>query len=480
MRFLVRRLFLSVFTVLVLAACNDESITAVADTTVPPALVTAATVTEAGSPIFRTLSVDLDGPGGVVVDYWTENASRLRITSEADTSTHELFIPRLRAASLYNFEVTPISSSGNTGSVFQGSFETDSLPPELAALQFEIIGNATFPLLMLEILHPKTLAHPIIIDTDGYVVWYRPLAEHQGGFGRLANGDFVFSDLEGLKVVTPMNEVVATLTEADAAMRSGQDAFSIHHDVIVTPANTALFLVRAGTVTLRDTVWVGEEIWEWDPTRDDLTKRWAASNFLSPETDRGLRSKPSDWLHANSLSVGQRGNILVSFFFLHEVLSIAEDYQSIEWRLGGPASTFAVADNAMEAGQHTAAEVSSNRVLLFDNGRDRPSGELFSRALEIELDQVAGTAQIVWEFRPQPSIYTPIISSARRLENGNTVVGFGLATGERLSSGPLAVFEVTPQNRILWRLVVSAGATWIYRSTPITEIDGEVQVSAGG
>ena len=117
-----------------------------------------------------------------------------------------------------------------------------------------------------------------------------------------------------------------------------------------------------GSVTVADTTWVGEEIWEWDPVTDELTKHWAASDFLSPTTDRGERSVPDDWLHANSLSIGPRGNILVSFFFLHEVLSISADYESIEWRLGGPESSFEVADGAMEAGQHTAAEVTHNRV----------------------------------------------------------------------------------------------------------------------
>lgn len=458
-------------------ACTDETVTAPLDTAVPAASVTAVTVADAGSSIFRTMSVGLDGPSAVEVEYWTENAPRLRITSEADMSTHELFVPRLRAASLYSFEVTPISSTGHAGTVFQGSFETDSLPPELAAFQFRVIGTATFPLLMFG-------QRTIIIDTDGHIVWFRPeFGKLSQGFTRLANGNFVFNGVPtrvGLEVVMPTNEVVATLTEADAATRTGQPNFRMHHDVIVTPLNTVLFLVRAGTVTLRDTVWVGDEIWEWDPASDNLAKRWAASDFLSPETDRGFRSKPGDWLHANSLSIGPRGNILVSFFWLHEVLSIAADYQSIEWRLGGPASTFAVADNAMEAGQHTAAEVSSNRVLLFDNGRDRPSGELFSRALEIELDQVAGAAEIVWEFRPEPDIYAPIVSSARRLENGNTVVGFGTYGGtlDPPSTGPIAAFEVTPQNRILWQVVLAEGVNdFVYRFTPIDQIAGEEEVS---
>lgn len=450
-------------------ACGDKTIV---DPTVPVASVTDVAVADAGSPIFRRLSVGLDGPSAVVVEYWTENAPRLRINSEVNRSTHELFVPRLRAASVYNFEITPVSTSGDSGDVFQASFETGTLPKEIAELQFQVIGTATFPLLMLETF-PKT----IMIDTDGYVVWYRPDSAGSHGFTRLANGDFVFNMRESIEVVTPTNEVVATLTEADAAVRSGQDSFNIHHDVVVTPQNSVIFLVRGETVTVSDTAWVGDAIWEWDPANDALTKRWTATDFLSPVTDRGARSRPSDWLHANSLSIGPRGNLLVSLFWIHEVLSIAADYQSIEWRLGGPASTFVVTDNAMEAGQHTAEEVVANRILLFDNGRDRPSGELFSRALEIEVDQAAGTALIVWEFRPQPDIYAPIISSTRRLSNGNTVVGFGMSSGWDTppSTGPVTVFEVTPQNRILWRLVVE-GTRFVYRMTPLKNIAGEEQV----
>ncbi|TFH43311.1 MAG: hypothetical protein E4H01_12235, partial [Lysobacterales bacterium] len=333
-------------------------------------------------------------------------------------------------------------------------------------------GDATFPVVVML---------PVMVDTEGYVVWYRPGDTlTSNAFTRRENRDFVFKSTLGLEVVTPMNEVVATLRETDASLRTGRNTFVIHHDLITTPWNTLLFLVRAGTGTLNDTTWVVDEIWEWDPDTDAFDVRWAAKDFLSPATDRGLHSRPDDWLHANSISFGPRDNVIVSLFWTHEVVSIAPDYQSIEWRLGGAASSFIVDGAAMAAGQHTAAEVSPNHVLLFDNGLDRPGGGLFSRASEIELDHAGGTARIVWEFRPQPDIYAPFISSARRLGSGNTIVGFGPEHRVQppLSSGPITAFEVAPDGRVLWQLTVLAGVTGVYRFDPLTDIAGEVEVPA--
>jgi hypothetical protein len=202
--------------------------------------------------------------------------------------------------------------------------------------------------------------------------------------------------------------------------------------------------------------------------------RWRWGDYLYPATHGGPRSRRDDWLHANAISLGPRGNVLVSFYWLHEVLSIAPGWDAVEWRLGGPASTFAGVDDAMEAGQHTPAEVEPDRVLLFDNGLDRQHG-LFSRALEVRLDRGARTAEVVWEFRPAPDIHAPIVSSARRLPNGNTLVNFGLAAGlfGGTATGPLAFFEVTPDLRVPWRMEVLEGAELVYRATPLASIAGE-------
>ena len=474
---------------LAIAACGDsvtEPVTDLGPDSVPdpvadsvpedsrfPNLKTIAVVDSLG-PIFRSLDVELEFDGGVQVHYWAEGSPGFEVTHSDVATHHSVLLPRLRAETTYQYEIRAIGAFGVMSPARGGQFQTAALPPDLADFQFEVSGSGTFPLLMLSARAGRT-SHTVMVDNEGYIVWYRPDNAGLSGFSRLSNGDFVFNTRGKLEVMRSGNEVVAALDGLEGASRAGREEFPIHHDVITTPSNTVLFLVQGGSVTVADTTWVGDEIWEWDPASDELTKRWAASDFLSPVTDRGDRSVLDDWLHANSLSIGPRGNILVSFFFLHEVLSINPDYESIEWRLGGPASSFVVADGGMEAGQHTAAEVTSNRVLLFDNGRDRPSEETFSRALEIELDTDAGTAQIVWEFRPQPDIYAPFVSSAFRLENGNTLVGFGVGEGRTATlTGSLSAFEVTPGGSILWQAEVVAGPDLVYRYSPVSDIAGEV------
>lgn len=450
------------------AGCSDTGVGPGAS----PPQITSATVSIAGGPIFRSMEVSLDTSAHVRVDYWSERTPRLRIQSAVAATHHDLFLGRLQAGNTYEYEVRSETSDGELGLPYRGSFATGILPPGLREIEIATIGSPTYPLTMIEAVAPSRPFYPFIVDERGYIVWYREAESGSGGFTRLENGNFVFNTMGGLWVVTPRNEVVGRLEKPEAAVRTGIDPFTIHHDVIRTPENTVLMLVH-DTTLVNDTVWTGEAVWEWDPATDRLEKRWASKDFFDPRVDRGSRTTAGDWLHANSLGIGPRGNILVSLFWLHEVFSIAPDYGSIEWRLGGPQSSFQVEDDAMEAGQHTATELGPDRILMFDNGRERSRG-LYSRALEMEIDRESGTATVAWEFRPQPDIYAPVISSARRLENGNTVVGFGMAEGSlEGASGPLAVFEVTPEGHVPWRLEVVEGLRFMYRATPLFTVAGE-------
>jgi hypothetical protein len=57
---------------------------------------------------------------------------------------------------------------------------------------------------------------------------------------------------------------------------------------------------------------------------------------------------------------------------------------------------------------------------------------------------------MVWEYEPNPAIFTPIVGSAQRLSNGNTVVGFGFA-GQ--------VHEVAPNGTVIARGSFSTNGT---------------------
>ena len=102
--------------------------------------------------------------------------------------------------------------------------------------------------------------------------------------------------------------------------------------------------------------------------------------------------RSGDWLHTNAISIGPRGNVVMSMHFINQVVSIASDYQSIEWRLGGPESTFTMSDELRFSGQHTAAEVETNRVLLFENFRRRQRAILATAGRGIERGVAAAHA----------------------------------------------------------------------------------------
>jgi hypothetical protein len=250
----------------------------------------------------------------------------------------------------------------------------------------------------------------------------------------------------------------------------GGSLFHFHHDVAGTAHNTVYVLTR-DTLTVADTVWFGEAIWEWDPEAGTTARRWAAHDIWSPATDRGPRSRPVDWLHGNAIHIGPRGNLLLSMHYLDQIVSIAPGFQSLEWRLGGPNATITPTAAARFSGQHTAAELPNGNVFMFDNGFERTDGSRFSRALELRLDD--DSARVVWEYRS--AIYASFISSARRLTNGNTVIGYGPSAGLVNSSGPVAAHEVTPDGHAIWTLLLENLGS-MFRAEPLYSIGGEVIV----
>jgi hypothetical protein len=216
----------------------------------------------------------------------------------------------------------------------------------------------------------------------------------------------------------------------------------MHHDATVTPRNTILFIAEdwqtSAGVTLE-----GEALWEWDPEAGTTTKRWSSFTNLDPVKDWGARSISSDWLHANSVAFGPDGNVLISFHFLNQVISLSPDFERVLWRLGGIRATVSVDDPF--TGQHTAQQPAADRVLLFDNGYERTTNP-YSRAAEYEIR--GSSAVKVWEWRPPHDNRARIISGVRRLSNGNSMIAFGTSRNYVEGvTGPIEAYEVNRDGR---------------------------------
>jgi hypothetical protein len=462
MRTFVGRRFLPfLLASLVLASCGGG------DTEVSFPTVTAAQVDDSG-PIFKSLSVTLSAPAALEIEYWSASAPHLQVESGTSNDTeHEIVLPRLRADSTYAYEVRATVDGRRSQSLAQGTFRTAELPADLQAIQCEATGAPTQPLTFLSVRSDFTGG--IVVDGDGDIVWYGRTSVTPQGATRRANGNWVMVE-DGLTEFSALGEPVRRLPQS--RMPTGA---TIHHGVTATPQNTLLFLALDPRV-FGATVLNGESVWEWNPEDDTLTKRWSAFDSLDPSVDFGARSIPTDWFHANSLAMGASGNVIVSFHSLDQVLSLSADLSTIEWRLGGPGSTFALAPGQMTSGQHSAREPAPNDILVFDNGYARADGSEYSRALELKLNRASDTVDTVWEYRPQPDIWATIISSARRIPNGNSVVTFGTPAGLVGATGPIAIHEVTPQGALVWDMVITLPSGSLFQADPMDSVAGEIQI----
>jgi hypothetical protein len=453
-------------------ACGDSPVIST-----DPAEVQSTEVHRMTAALVRNLEVRLDQPGGVEVEYWTGNGPHLGVTHDASQRSHDVVLARLRAGATYQYAVRSTGPYGSGDAVI-GSFATDPLPDNLAMLEFTAEGTPTEPLTLLEIARKGQedgFSGAVILDAAGEVVWFFESLAVQGSTRR-ENGNFVFIDSgTGLLEVAPTGELVTVLPQETYPGRR------VHHDVITTPANTLLFLA-SDVRDFEDRPVAGESIWEWEPETGDVSRVWSSWNEMSPAEDWGRASSDTDWLHANAISYGPAGNVILSLRFTSQVISISPDFSGIEWRLGGTTADVQVSGSDVFVGQHTAAELppvgGRRRVLLFDNGSISRG---FSRAQELELDLDAGTATTVWEFRPTPDNFSYITSLARRLPNGNTFVTFGAGPGVLSSFGPVEAFEVDAAGAVQFRMEVGGphvGDRFIlYRASPLSDIAGEQIVS---
>jgi outer membrane protein assembly factor BamB len=139
------------------------------------------------------------------------------------------------------------------------------------------------------------------------------------------------------------------------------------------------------------------------------------------------------WTHANGLAEMANGHIVVSFRNISTVIIIDRQTGEVIWKLGAPPLS----------GQHAPTPLPNGNLLIFDNGPHRLDHTMtFSRIIEIDL----ATKQIVWKYqeRREYEFYSPRISNAQRLPNGNTLICEG-------DFGRL--FEVTADGELVWEFV---------------------------
>ncbi len=235
-----------------------------------------------------------------------------------------------------------------------------------------------------------------------------------------------------------------------------------------------------------EVTWEGDIVWKWicSDHFDELE--------FSDEAKRTLYRNPNmvpsgggmgDWMHINSLSLlgpnkwFEKGdlrfhpdNIIWSSRESNIIAIISKENGKIVWKIGPEYNTNdALRRLGWIIGPHHAHMIpkglpGEGNILIFDNGGwagygapnpGAPTGNKnalrdYSRVIEIDPIEL----KIVWQYGPKEAgllhptdsnrFYSPFISSAQRLPNGNTLITEG--SGGR-------IIEVTQDHEIVWEYI---------------------------
>lgn len=144
------------------------------------------------------------------------------------------------------------------------------------------------------------------------------------------------------------------------------------------------------------------------------------------ETYVPLTTPNVDYLHPNALEVDHDGDWLVSNRNTSNIIKIDRQTGAVRWRLGGKRNQFAFANDGGFSYQHDIRRLANGNITLLDNGNTHVPPH--SRAVEYALDEQQLRATRVWQYPQDASEFSPLMSNAQRLPNGNTLIGWGSRT----------------------------------------------------
>ena len=235
----------------------------------------------------------------------------------------------------------------------------------------------------------------------------------------------------------------------------------IHHDFERLPNGNTLVLlfeplaedlvarIKGGSHSGKgDEEMLGDLVQEVTPL-GEIVYSWRSWDHLDPEEDVICQlENREEWTHQNALNVTSDGDLLISFRRTDTVGIVDKETGDFKWKWGP----------GVISHQHHPTSLENGHVLLFDNGCHR-AGPTFSRVIEVD----PATSEIIWEYQGDPSIsfYSYHISGAERLANGNTLICEG---------APGRIFEVTPEQEIVWEYINPMPGRTVARGMPNTPV----------
>jgi hypothetical protein len=366
-------------------------------------------------------------------------------------------------------EYKSVSSVENTAAIYKSpnkTLATDSLPADFPEITLGTSDDPSDGKIFITNQLVTNLGKSIgnylmILNNDGSVAKYKQLSSPSNVFGMQANGELSFCYRTGTSWIL----LDTSLTPVDSFWCGNGYTANIHDFVLLPNGHALLFAYDPEPVDMSlvvpggdpQAIVTGAVIQEIDASKN-VVFQWRTWDYL-PFTDSysDLTALNIDLVHMNAITVDNDGNILTSMRLLSSIVKINRQTGDVMWILGGKQNQFAfINEHASNAPtyfsyQHDVAVLTNGDITLFDNGNQHSPN--YSRGVEYKLDEQNKTATLVWEYRHTPDIYTSAMGSVQRLPNGNTMIGWGAATG----TGIPTFTEVHPDNSTALEMFLPSG-----------------------
>lgn len=283
----------------------------------------------------------------------------------------------------------------------------------------------------------------LVLNNDGTEYWSGAYSSLAGDFKKQKNGLYsYYTNVNSTHYVMNHNFQVINYY-----MCSGYNA-DIHDFLMLDNGNVLMMAYDPQTVDMSEIVTgghpdatvIGFIIQELDANRNVVFQWRSWDHFeITDATHENLLDSVVDYVHGNAFEIDYDNNILLSSRHLDEITKINHSTGNIIWRLGGKNNQFTfIGDTLKFSHQHDIRRLPNGNITLFDNGNYHPVPH--TRVLEYRLDEINKTAELEWQYRNNPDIFSPWGGNAQRLPGGNTLIGWGGAS--------VAVSEVTPAGNI--------------------------------
>ena len=296
-----------------------------------------------------------------------------------------------------------------------------------------VINNNPYPAPLF--LHSMSEANKYmaILDTNLNVSWHVNSGPLGLDFKVNQNNLSYFNRTEESWIL--LNEF---MVETDTLTMIG-DYNADYHDIQITESGGYILqsydaiyvdmssIVEGGNITAQIQVLILQEI----DSNQNLIFEWNAWEHLdiSAYTNFDLTSPTITWMHGNSIEIDNDDNLLISNRSSSEIIKIDRNTGNVIWIFGGPMNQFSLTNDPKNGfrKQHDVRRLLNGNIILFDNGNTNDPS--VSRAVEYSLDEIAKTANLVWDYEHPEEYEGLAMGSVQRLPNDNTLINWGTIIG---------------------------------------------------